>query len=271
MVGRRGRALRRCAAGQARPPAGRRAADGARPRGRSGRGAAALRAVPGDAHDHRGRAATGSRSSACATRPGYRSTCTPRPASSTTAGPASGPTTSTAARGPATARSPAPSSTSAATWTSPRPEDSFPRVLLRTLVAEHLGCDADDVPEDPHELFDAMVACADALDEWYAGGVPDKQSGIRGCWLGPGAAPHRSCPHVGGRARPRSREGAASGWPPGAEAHVAARGRSARRPPGRLRRLEPPELTDAQLRLGAAAVRPAVRPRRPAATREPGN
>ena len=40
----------------------------------------------------------------------------------------------------------------------PAPEDSFPRVLLRTLVAEHLGCHPDEVPEDPHELFDAMVA-----------------------------------------------------------------------------------------------------------------
>ena len=58
----------------------------------------------------------------------------------------------------------------------PAPEDSFPRVLLRTLVAEHLGCEPDDVPEDPHELFDAMVACAEALDEWYDGGSRDAQT-----------------------------------------------------------------------------------------------
>ena len=67
-------------------------------------------------------------------------------------------------------------------------------MLLRTLVAEHLGCDPDDVPEDPHELFDAMVACADALDEWYAGGAPDEKSGIRGRldWAGCRTASHRS-------------------------------------------------------------------------------
>ena len=50
----RGRALRHCAAGEPRPPAGGGAADGARPRRHAGRGAAAVRAVPGDAHDHRG-------------------------------------------------------------------------------------------------------------------------------------------------------------------------------------------------------------------------
>ncbi len=72
------------------------------------------------------------------------------------------------------------------------PADAFPRVLLRTLVAEHLGCDPDDVPEDPHELFDAMVASADALDEWYDGGEHDEQSGIRGR-LG-GRLPHRLAP-----------------------------------------------------------------------------
>ncbi|MFC6342116.1 phospholipase D family protein, partial [Nocardioides hankookensis] len=62
----------------------------------------------------------------------------------------------------------------------PAPADSFPRVLLRTLVAEHLGCEPDQVPEDPHELFDAMVASADALDRWYDGVGLDTLTGVRG-------------------------------------------------------------------------------------------
>jgi phosphatidylserine/phosphatidylglycerophosphate/cardiolipin synthase-like enzyme len=129
----------------------------------------------------------------------------------------------------------------------PAPEDSFPRVLLRTLVAEHLGCDADDVPEDPHELFDAMVACADALDAWYAGALPDKRSGIRGVLAG--RVPHRIAPvprsvarHVPGHRRRRQRVVAR------AEAMSKRGSERAARPPGRLRRLAAPELTDAQLR-----------------------
>jgi phosphatidylserine/phosphatidylglycerophosphate/cardiolipin synthase-like enzyme len=129
----------------------------------------------------------------------------------------------------------------------PAPEDSFPRVLLRTLVAEHLGCDTDDVPEDPHELFDAMVACADALDEWYAGGAPDKKSGIRGVLTG--RMPHRIAPvptsvarHTPGHRR-RRRSVAAR-----AEAMSKRGSENGARPPGRLRRLAPPELSDAQLR-----------------------
>ena len=130
---------------------------------------------------------------------------------------------------------------------SPAPEDSFPRVLLRTLVAEHLGCDAADVPEDPHELFDAMVACANALDEWYAGGAPDKKSGIRGVLTG--RLPHRIAPvprsvapHVPGHRRRRQRVATM------AEALTKRGSVHAARPPGRLRRLAPPELTDQQLR-----------------------
>ena len=151
----------------------------------------------------------------------------------------------------------------------PAPEDSFPRVLLRTLVAEHLGCDADDVPEDPHELFDAMVACADALDEWYAGGAPDKKSGIRGVLTG--RVPHRIAPvpksvatHIPGHRKAPS----ASGRPGGGDVEARV---GARRPPagttatagrtGAHRRPAP---------LGAPAVRPAVRPRWPAASRGRG-
>ena len=125
------------------------------------------------------------------------------------------------------------------------PEDSFPRVLLRTLVAEHLGCHPDEVPEDPHELFDAMVAAADALDEWYAGDR-DRRTGVRG--LLTGRLPHRPVPvprsvsrrlpgHDLRRRRVRDR---ASAFAAGAHDH--------QRPPGRLRRLAAPELTSSQLR-----------------------
>ena len=129
----------------------------------------------------------------------------------------------------------------------PAPEDSFPRVLLRTLVAEHLECDAADVPEDPHELFDAMVACADRLDQWYAGGTPDKTSGIRGMLAG--RVPHRIAPvpramarHIPGHRKRREQVAAR------AEATSKRGSKRAARPPGRLRPLAPPELTDGQLR-----------------------
>ena len=93
-------------------------------------------------------------------------------------------------------------------------------MLLRTLVAEHLGCEPDDVPEDPHELFDAMVACADALDEWYDGGSPDKQSGIRGRLKG--RLPHRVAP-VPRRGRPISRVTPSVASGSGSSAERAAR------------------------------------------------
>lgn len=123
------------------------------------------------------------------------------------------------------------------------PEDSFPRVLLRTLVAEHLGCEPDDVPEDPHELFDAMVACADALDEWYDGGAPDEQSGIRGRLRN--RMPHRIAPvprslatHLPGHLRRRER----------VRLRAELMSQAGGRPVGRLRRLAAPELTASQLR-----------------------
>ncbi len=104
----------------------------------------------------------------------------------------------------------------------PAPEDAFPRVLLRTLVAEHLGCTPDEVPEDPVELFTAMVDCADALDEWYAD-AEDRRHGLRGRISAPVRLPGRS------RARDRA-------------ARRAGRAERSGRPPGRLRRLAPPEL-----------------------------
>jgi len=126
----------------------------------------------------------------------------------------------------------------------PAPEDSFPRVLLRTLVAEHLGCHQDEVPEDPHALFDAMVASADALDEWYAAGGAARRTGLRGlvsCLRRPVPVPlslSRSVPgHSLRRRRVQDR----------AAAFVAAV-HDGQRPAGRLRRLEVPELTASQLR-----------------------
>jgi phosphatidylserine/phosphatidylglycerophosphate/cardiolipin synthase-like enzyme len=129
----------------------------------------------------------------------------------------------------------------------PAPEDSFPRVLLRTLVAEHLGCEPDDVPEDPHELFDAMVACADALDEWYAGRAPDQGGGIRGVLARrlphrPAPVPRSISPHLPGHRKRRERVAAR------AEEMVQRASDHAARPPGRLRRLTTPELTAAQAR-----------------------
>nr|WP_232522983.1 phospholipase D-like domain-containing protein [Nocardioides sp. MAH-18] len=133
---------------------------------------------------------------------------------------------------------------------SPAPEDSFPRVLLRTLVAEHLGCSPDEVPEDPHELFDTMVASADALDEWYAGGVRvrvrDRRTGVRGRLSGriprrrPVPVPQWLSGHVPGHAyrRRRALDRAAA---------YAAAPHEHQRPPGRLRRLATPELTATQL------------------------
>lgn len=116
---------------------------------------------------------------------------------------------------------------------APAPADAFPRLLLRTLVAEHLGCDPETVPEDPFELFDAMVASADALDRWYAGRL-DRAHGVRGL-----LSTRLHLPG-GGRGRTRAEQRAE---------RVRQQGRSAgERPPGRLRRLEPPELTSGQLR-----------------------
>ena len=147
----------------------------------------------------------------------------------------------------------------------PAPEDSFARVLLRTLVAEHLGCSPDEVPEDPHELFDAMVSCAAALDDWYAGDRRDRRTGVRGMvadklprQTGAGAA-------IGERAGPRS--AAAPAARPGTGCQLrqgdprpAATSRSAAAAVG-------PRAHSHPAPVGATAVRPAVRPGRSATTR----
>ncbi len=119
----------------------------------------------------------------------------------------------------------------------PAPPDAFPRVLLRTLVAEHLGCRPEDVPEEPEELFAAMVACAEALDEWYDAGE-DREHGVRGIVSTRLHLPGRRA----GRRRAARRAEAGD---------VVSRDRG-ERPPGRLRRLRPPELTPAQERWAPA-------------------
>ena len=128
---------------------------------------------------------------------------------------------------------------------APAPQDSFPRSLLRTLVAEHLGCDADGVPEDPHELFDAMVACADALDHWYADGSRDRRTGVGGRLAS--RAPRRPVPvplswgrRIPGHTRRRQRALDEA-------VRFTERDTDHQRPPGRLRRLTSPELTAFQL------------------------
>ncbi|MGL5817004.1 MAG: phospholipase D family protein [Phycicoccus sp.] len=113
------------------------------------------------------------------------------------------------------------------------PRDAFPLRLRRELVGEHLGIPADEVPDDPDELWDAMAAAADALDAWYAGAVDPVGRGVRP------RLPRLSrlaAPRKGTAVRWRHRRPAAAGAP------------GVQRPPGRLRRLEPPELSRAQLR-----------------------
>ena len=173
--------------------------------------------------------ATGSPCTGSPARRATRSTCTPRSASSTTCGPASGPTTSTGARGRATRRSPARCRTCGCpTATPPAPRDSFALRVRRELVAEHLGIEPDDVPDDPDEVWDLHGGRGRRRSTtWYAGG----------------AAPARPAP-------PAATQGAAQGHRRCAGGAAPGRGPGrpgVERPPGRLRRLSPPELTRAQL------------------------
>jgi phosphatidylserine/phosphatidylglycerophosphate/cardiolipin synthase-like enzyme len=109
---------------------------------------------------------------------------------------------------------------------TPVPRDSFALRVRRELVGEHLGVAPDEVPDDPDEVWDLMARAATALDEWYAGGSAPR---------GHRHLPRPSGPFKGTSVRWRRRSGSSSGTP-GVE-----------RPPGRLRRLSPPELTRAQL------------------------
>ncbi|WP_377640087.1 phospholipase D family protein [Oryzobacter terrae] len=106
------------------------------------------------------------------------------------------------------------------------PRDAFALRLRRELVGEHLGIEPDDVPDDPDEVWDLMARCAEELDAWYAAG-----SGPRGRRH----VPRPKAPLRGTAVRWRRRSGAASG------------AEGVPRPAGRLRRIDPPELTRAQL------------------------
>ena len=124
----------------------------------------------------------------------------------------------------------------------PAPDDAFPSVLRRLLVAEHLGCSPDEVPDDPVALFDAMVASAADLDEWLDGAT-GRRSRLRD-WSG--RAVSRTRRRRGQRsARARVRAARSAG------ALVGRADELGGRPPGRLRRLGPPALTAAQERWAA--------------------
>lgn len=126
----------------------------------------------------------------------------------------------------------------------PEPSDSFAVALRRELVAEHLGCEPAEVPDDPDELFRRMVECADALDSWFSDASGDDAAhGVRGRI----SARLIRRPQPPGRQRTRRRiESAAAD----ALARADARGE---RPAGRLRRLDPPELTRSELVWSARA------------------
>lgn len=108
---------------------------------------------------------------------------------------------------------------------TPAPHDSFALRVRRELVAEHLGVAPEDVPDDPDAVWDLMADAATALDEWYAAGAGPR---------GRRHLPRPKGPRKGTSVRWRRRSG---GW-------TGAAG--VERPPGRLRRLAPPELTRAQ-------------------------
>ena len=125
----------------------------------------------------------------------------------------------------------------------PAPDDAFAPALRRLLVAEHLGCRPEDVPDDPVALFDALVASADALDAWFAGRAPDRRRRLRTAAERLDARTRRRTGRRSSRARTRA-ERAATVWsrpddtlPP--------------RPPGRLRRLDVPHLSPFEQRVGA--------------------
>lgn len=108
----------------------------------------------------------------------------------------------------------------------PAAPDAFPLRLRRELIAEHTGLEPDDVPDDPDAVWDLMASTADALDAWYGDDGPSRGRLPR---------PSVKTPMKGTAVRWRR---------PG----KPARGRAgSERPPGRLRRIGPPELTRLQL------------------------
>jgi phosphatidylserine/phosphatidylglycerophosphate/cardiolipin synthase-like enzyme len=105
------------------------------------------------------------------------------------------------------------------------PRDAFALRVRRELVSEHLGVGLDQVPDDPDRVWDLMADAAAALDAWYAGGHGPR---------GHRHLPRPKAPVKGTAVHWRRRSGASSGAP------------GVDRPPGRLRRLSPPELTRSQ-------------------------
>ncbi|HPB72958.1 MAG TPA: phospholipase [Phycicoccus sp.] len=113
--------------------------------------------------------------------------------------------------------------------------ETFARGLRRTLVAEHLGCPEEEVPDDPAALLDAMRSSAAALDDWYAAGGPAARSGLSAL---PGRVAVRTRRRGGARvARARLREAREAGRRLDRAAALGAR------PPGQLRLLPLPDLT----------------------------
>lgn len=117
------------------------------------------------------------------------------------------------------------------------PRDGFPLRLRRQLCAEHLGIPEDDVPDDPHELFDLLVSSAAAHDDWYAVSAAPDPHGL-GKALAKVKARRRHTPWTRRRARDRAATSAGL-WLDRATA-------KGERPPGQLRHLGAPELTRTQ-------------------------
>ncbi|GAA4400031.1 phospholipase D-like domain-containing protein [Fodinibacter luteus] len=106
------------------------------------------------------------------------------------------------------------------------PRDVFALRIRRELVGEHVGIHPDDVPDDHDELWDLMAASAQALDAWYAGGAAGRR--------------HRR-PHLPGAPM----KGTSVRWRRRGRAWTGLAGTE--RPPGRLRRIDPPQLSRTQL------------------------
>ena len=126
----------------------------------------------------------------------------------------------------------------------PAPSDSFALRLRRELCAEHLGIAEEDVPDDPHELFDLLVDSASAQDDWYAGSAAPDPHGL-GKALAKVRARRRHTPWTRARARQRAAS-AAGAW-------LSRASETGERPLGQLRHLAMPELTTWQ-RLMAARI-----------------
>ena len=114
----------------------------------------------------------------------------------------------------------------------PAPRDAFPLRLRRELCAEHLGVPEDQVPDDPDELFEALLSAADRLEQWIAAGSDERSRVLR-----------RLTRSRHGRSRLRTRSVARRR---AARRAAASRDRAAEageRPPGQVVRLDLPRLS----------------------------